>query len=175
MKTIIETERLYLREILPEDVEGMFEMDSDPEVQRFLGRTPVKTLEKSMAIIENIRQQYVDFGVARLAIIEKSSGDFVGWGGLKLITESMNGFQDFHDLGYRFIKRYWGQGYAQESSRGVIKYAFEQLNLPAIYAIADLEHKASRNVLEKCGFCFVNSFEYDGDPHAWYTMQQPTY
>lgn len=173
MNSIIETDRLYLREILAEDAEGMFEMDSDPEVHRFLGRTPVKTLEESIADIEKIRQQYVDFGIARLAIIEKSTGDFIGWGGLKFITESMNGFQDFHDLGYRFIKRYWGQGYAQESSRGVIKYAFEQLNLPAIYAIADLEHKASRKVLEKCGFSFVNSFEYDGDPHAWYTLKRP--
>lgn len=86
----------------------------------------------------------------------------------------MNGFQNFNDLGYRFIKRYWGKGYAQESSQAVIKYAFEQLNLPAIYAIADLEHKASRKVLEKCGLSFVNSFEYDGDPHAWYALQNPS-
>jgi ribosomal-protein-alanine N-acetyltransferase len=172
MKAIIETERLYLREILPEDVQGMFEMDSDPDVHRFVGRIPVSTLAESAADIDNIRQQYIDFGVGRLAIIEKSTGDFVGWGGLKFITEQMNGFQNFHDLGYRFIKRYWGMGYAQESSRAVIAYAFEQLNLPVIYAIADLEHKASRNVLEKCGFSFVNSFEYDGDPHAWYTLQK---
>lgn len=175
MEAIIETERLYLREILPEDVAGMFEMDSDPEVHRFLGRSPVRNLAASAAHIENIRQQYVDFGIARQAIIEKSSGDFVGWGGLKFITEQMNGFQNFHDLGYRFIKRYWGKGYAQESSSAVIRYAFDQLKLPVIYAIADLEHKASRNVLEKCGFSFVNSFEYDGDPHAWYTLQKPLY
>lgn len=175
MKVIIETERLYLREIIPEDVHRMFEMDSDPEVHRFLGRRPVKTLAESAAHIENIRQQYRDFGVARLAIIEKATDEFIGWGGLKFITEHMNGFQNFHDLGYRFIKRNWGKGYAQESTRGVIKYAFEQLNLPAIYAIADMEHKASRNVLEKSGFSFVNTFEYDGDPHAWYTLENAVF
>lgn len=86
----------------------------------------------------------------------------------------MNGFQNFHDLGYRFIRRYWGKGYAKESTKGVIKYAFEELQLPVIYAIADLEHKASRKVLESSGFSFVNSFEYDGDPHAWYTLQNAT-
>ncbi len=173
MKAIIETDRLYLRKILPEDAAAMFEMDSDPDVHRFLGRTPVKTLSESVSDIENIRQQYLDYGVARLAIVERATGNFVGWGGLKFITESMNGFQNFHDLGYRFIKRCWGKGYAQESSRAVIKYAFEKMDLPVIYAIADLEHKASRNVLEKCGFSFVNSFEYDGDPHGWYTLQGP--
>jgi len=80
MKTIIETERLYFREILPEDGPGMFEMDSDPDVHRFLGRRPVKTLAESLAQIENIRQQYVDYGVARLAIVEKGTDQFVGWG-----------------------------------------------------------------------------------------------
>lgn len=144
MKPIIETERLYLREILPEDAPGMFEMDSDPEVHRFVGRSPVKTLEESIGPIRNIRQQYQDFGVARLAIIEKESNSFVGWGGLKFITESMNGFQNFHDVGYRFIRRHWGKGYAKESTRGVFNYAFEQLQVPVIYAIADLEHEASR-------------------------------
>ncbi len=170
MKVIIETDRLYLRELLPGDVQGMFEMDSDPDVHRFVGRSPVKTLDESIKAIENIRRQYKDFGVARLAIIEKVTEGFVGWGGLKFITENVNGFQNYHDLGYRFIKRYWGKGYAKESTKGVIKYAFEKLKLPVIYAIADLEHKASRNVLESSGFDFVNSFEYDGDPHAWYKL-----
>ncbi len=172
MKPAIETERLYLREILLEDAQAMFEMDSDPEVHRFLGRSPVKCLEESVQHIHNIRQQYEDFGVARLAIIEKQSNSFIGWGGLKFITESMNGFQNFHDLGYRFIRRYWGKGYAKESSKGVIRYAFEELQLPVIYAIADMEHRASRNVLESSGFSFVNSFQYDGDPHAWYILEQ---
>ena len=174
MKPIIETERLYLREILPEDAQAMFEMDSDLEVHRFLGRSPVKRLEESVQHIHNIRRQYKDFGVARLAIIEKESNSFVGWGGLKFITESINGFQNFHDLGYRFIRRYWGKSYAKESAKGVIKYAFEELQLPVIYAIADIEHRASRNVLESSGFSFVNSFEYDDDPHAWYTLQNAT-
>lgn len=62
MNPIIETERLYLREILPEDAPGMFEMDSDPEVHRFLGRRPVKCLAESMDDIQNIRQRYKDFG-----------------------------------------------------------------------------------------------------------------
>lgn len=170
MNAIIETDRLYLREIFPEDVHSMFEMDNDPDVHRFLGRSPIERIEQAAAEIESIRQQYIDNGVARIAIIEKASNEFVGWGGLKLIKEPTNGFQDYHDLGYRFIKRYWGKGYATESARAVINYAFNELNLSVIYAIADLDHSASRNVLEKSGFVFVNTFEYDGDPHAWYEI-----
>lgn len=172
MKAIIETERLYLRESLPEDVQAMFEMDSDPDVQRFLGCIPITSLEQAATEIESIRQQYIDNGVGRIAIIEKASNEFVGWGGLKLIKEPTNGFLNYHDLGYRFLKRYWGKGYATESANGVIDYAFQRMKLPAIYAIADLEHTASRNVLEKNGFVFVNTFEYDGDPHAWYILER---
>jgi ribosomal-protein-alanine N-acetyltransferase len=172
MNAIIETDRLYLREIVPEDLESMFEMDADLDVHRFLGRDPVTNIEQSAAYIANIRKQYVENGVARIAIIEKESNDFIGWGGLKLIKGPINGHQDYYDLGYRFNKRYWGKGYATESTAAVINYAFDQLKLPVIYAIADMEHSASRKVLEKSGFVFVNTFLYEGDPHAWYELKK---
>lgn len=172
---IIETERLYMRTILPDDVQGMFEMDSDPEVHRFLGKNPINSLQAAASMISYIRQQYADFGIGRLAIIEKETGAFLGWGGLKFIKEHVNGHQDYYDLGYRFLKRHWGKGFASECSKAVIDYAFNELKLNSIYAIADMQHLASRNVLEKCGFSFVNTFEYDGDPHAWYELHAKHY
>jgi ribosomal-protein-alanine N-acetyltransferase len=173
MNVIIETERLYLREIIPSDLQSMFEMDADPDVHKFLGRRPVTDIEQSAAYIASIREQYVENGVARIAIIEKESNEFVGWGGLKLIKVPTNGHQNYYDLGYRFAKRYWGNGYATESTAAVINYAFDQLKLPVIYAIADVEHAASRKVLEKSGFLYRNTFIYEGDPHAWYELKKP--
>lgn len=168
-----ESNRLYFREIVPEDAEAMFEMDGDPDVHRFLGQHPIKNLDQAIVDIQFIRQQYIDNGIGRLAIIEKESGHFVGWGAFKLITESINGYQNFHDLGYRFIKRYWGKGYATEAAKAAIDYGFNTLKLPVIYAIADVDHRASRNVLEKCGFVNEGTFEYDGTPHIWYTLKRP--
>jgi len=170
---IFETERLYFREIIPADADAMFELDADPEVHRFLGKHPIETLEQAMAQIHFIRQQYDDNGVGRLAIIEKESDQFIGWGAFKLITESVNGHQNFHDLGYRFLKRYWGKGYATEAAKASIKYGFNYLKLPVMYAIADVDHLASRKVLEKCGFLNEGVFEYDGTPHIWYTLNRP--
>jgi ribosomal-protein-alanine N-acetyltransferase len=171
---IIETPRLYLREIIYEDAESLFEMDADPEVHRYLGNHPIQNIEKARASIAFIRQQYQDNGIGRLAIIEKQTDQFVGWGGFKLIKELTNGHQKYFDLGYRFLKRYWHKGYATESTKEVINYGFDILKLSSIYAIADLENAASRHVLEKSGFKYINTFDYDATPHAWYELTNPS-
>ncbi|HET9135425.1 MAG TPA: GNAT family N-acetyltransferase [Candidatus Kapabacteria bacterium] len=72
MKIFAETERLILREILPIDDEGMFEMDSDAEVHTYLEES-VTTIEESRNIIELIRQQYIERGIGRWAMIEKAT------------------------------------------------------------------------------------------------------
>ncbi|HET7116151.1 MAG TPA: GNAT family N-acetyltransferase [Hanamia sp.] len=76
MKIFAETERLILREILPTDVEGMYELDADPEVHKYLGNKPVTSREKTVDVINFIRQQYIDNGTGRWAIIDKKSNEF---------------------------------------------------------------------------------------------------
>lgn len=90
MKIFAETERLILREILPSDIDGMFELDSDPEVHKYLGNKPVTTREQISDAINFIRQQYIDNGIGRWAIIDKKTNDFIGWTGLKFVTELTN-------------------------------------------------------------------------------------
>ncbi|HWW39956.1 GNAT family N-acetyltransferase [Pedobacter sp.] len=170
MTRIIETERLYFRELVDTDVEGVFSLDSDPEVHQYLGQNPIRTIQQAEDAIKFIRQQYIDNGVGRLAIIEKETNDFVGWGGFKLITDLTNGRKDYHDLGYRFIKKAWGKGYATESSKAVVEYGFNELKLPVIYAIADIGNLQSQKVLKKCGFIEKEVFNYDSVPHYWYEL-----
>jgi len=167
MKVIIETERLYLRELVDTDVNGIFNMDSDPQVHQYLGGNPINTIQQAKAVIKFIRQQYVDNGVGRLAIIEKETNNFVGWGGFKLITDLTNGHKDYYDLGYRFQKKYWGNGYATESSKATVEYGFNELKLPIIYAIVDVNNLQSQKVLKKCGFLEKGLFDYDLIPHYW--------
>ena len=83
VKIYAETERLILREVLDSDLEGFFELDSNPEVHKYLGKKPIKTKEQSREAIQFIRNQYKERGIGRFAAVEKSSGDFIGWTGLK--------------------------------------------------------------------------------------------
>ena len=71
MKIFLETERFILREIIPTDVDGLFQLDSDPEVHRFLGKNPVSDKSQIVEAIHLIRQQYIDNGIGRWAISAK--------------------------------------------------------------------------------------------------------
>lgn len=173
MKPSLQTERLILRELLPNDDLGMFELDSNPEVHRFLGNQPVKTIAESRAHIESIRQQYIDNGTGRWAVILKETNEFIGWSGIKFIKEPINGHQDFFEIGYRFIQKYWGKGYATEAGLAFVDYAFNDMKVENLYAYADAGNEGSRKVLEKIGMHYVNSFEYQGEIEVWYTMKNP--
>ncbi|MFD2555533.1 GNAT family N-acetyltransferase [Sphingobacterium tabacisoli] len=175
MKIYVETERLILREILPTDIEGFFELDSDPEVHRYLGNTPVKSKEQIVEVINLIRQQYIDNGIGRWAIIDKANNDFIGWAGLKLVTEETNNHNNYYDLGYRLVKRYWGKGIATEAASASLKYAFDKLDVEQVYAIVDCENDGSNKILKKVGLHCVETFDLDGIPHHWYAIDRTTY
>lgn len=168
----IETRRLILREIQPQDLEGMFLLDSDPLVHRYLLNQPVKHRDESALIIESIRAQYRSNGIARWAVIEKQSGDFVGWSGLKLEDEPMNGLTRFHDIGYRLRPAFWGKGYARESATMALRYGFEALQLPHVYAAAHIENLASNRVLEHIGMKQQGQFSDNGGEQYMYRLDK---
>ena len=178
MKINIETERLILREILPSDIEGMFELDSNPIVHKYLGNKPIKTKQKAEEVIDFIRMQYKKRGVGRFAAITKSSGDFIGWSGLKLNLgeeEELNGKRGFYDIGFRFIPCYWGKGYAFESSIANLNYGFKTLNIETIFGAAETENIASNKVLQKIGLQFVNEFPFEDVKANWYELKKDDY
>lgn len=176
MNIHIETERLILRDILDTDLEGMFELDSDPEVHKYLGNKPVKTIEESQKMIQSIQDQYKERGIGRWAVINKETNEFMGWSGLKLNTEEeLNGFSNFYDVGYRFIKRFWGKGYATESGKAAMDYGFKTMNLKTIYGITEIDNQASHNALLKIGLEYIEEFKYEKENLTlrWYKMERP--
>lgn len=170
MKIHIETERLLMRDILEEDLQGMYAMDSDAEVHTFLGKKPIVTLDEAKKMIDSIRQQYVQNGIGRWAVVEKGSGTFIGWSGFKLITDVINGRSNFYDLGYRFLKKYWGKGYATETAVASLEHGFNILQYDEICGMAEVEHLASNAILQKTGLVKRNIFVYDGILHNFYSL-----
>ena len=169
MKVHIETERLIIRDIEEYDAQGMFELDSDPEVHEFLGKNPIKTIEEAKKVIVLIRAQYVRNGIGRWAIIDKRTEDFIGWTGLKYEQGLRKEFS-YYDLGYRLRKKYWGNGIATETAIESLKYGFEKLDLKEIGAAADISHLVSNKILSKIGLKFIDTFDYEGVPHNWYKI-----
>jgi len=168
----LETERLILREIEESDLNEMYSLDSNEEVQKYIGNQPISGMDEAYRRIINVKEQYSLYGIGRWAVELKSSKKFIGWSGLKLYTESMNGHRGFYELGYRFLPEYWGYSYATEAANALINYGFSSLNLPTIYAITHFDNIKSQRVLEKVGFVYVETFQHEGELTKWYKIDK---
>ncbi|MBX2877536.1 MAG: GNAT family N-acetyltransferase [Saprospiraceae bacterium] len=175
MKILAETDRLILRELQKGDVHGIYELDNSPRVHQYLGKQPIHTLAEAEALIEFIQQQYRENGIGRWAVIEKVTGEFLGWSGLKLITDPIGGRSQYYDLGYRFIERHWGKGYATESAKASLAFGFRERKQKAIFAMSEPGNEASIHVIQKLGFSFLETFDWDGTPHHFYSLKREDY
>lgn len=175
MKIIIETERLLIRELLPSDKEGIFHLDSDMDVHEFLGKNPIKTIEEAQNVIDFVRLQYQENGIGRWAVLLKENHEFIGWAGLKLVKEEINGHKDFYDLGYRFIKNFWQKGYGYEATKACLDYAFTEMHLKNVYAHAMIGNEGSKRILEKIGMRNTGTFFDEEDECVWFEISREDY
>ncbi|MEQ4714758.1 GNAT family N-acetyltransferase [Nonomuraea sp. B19D2] len=157
MQTCVETERLILRRITEDDADNLVELDSDPEVMRYLSGGEPTSREKIVSeILPRILSYTGDQGF--FAAIEKSTEEFLGWFHLRAKHGEP---EDEPELGYRLRKIAWGKGYATEGSVALIQKAFSELGARRVYAEALAVNMASRRVVEKAGLQYVRSFHVD--------------
>lgn len=171
----IETKRLILRKFEDTDFEQMFLMDSNPEVMKYIGVPLLTDVNESKNLIKNLQKQYAENGVGRLAVVEKESGLVIGWSGLKLLTEEINGYKNILELGYRFLPEFWGKGYALEAAEASLDLGFNHLNAEAIYANAHIENRGSIHILSKLGFEKTGEFEEPDGICFWYELKREKY
>lgn len=175
----IQTDRLLIREMRLDDAEQMYKMESDPDTHTYLGNKPYTSAEQCRQYILQTQQQYMEDGVSRWAITLKSTGDFIGRTGFKLMRNRINGYVNYYDFGFRIMKKYWKQGYGYESAMGVLEYSLDELHRKNVHAMTDVANTGARHILQKTGFKFIEEFEYDGPPPwhkgqlvAWYSLKK---
>ncbi len=175
MNLILETDRLILRPLELSDAEGMFAMDINPNVHKYLWQIPVQTIEDSIKIIEYVRRQYEKNNIGRFATILKETGEFIGWTGIKYIDDHVeNGNTNFYDYGYRLDEKFWAKGYATEASVAWLDYGFKQMNIPLMNAYTHSQNGASNHILQKVGMDFVQDYlDKDGVLWKWWQMENP--
>lgn len=157
---VLRTKRLILRPFIAEDLDELVELDSDPEVMRFInGGTPTPREEVEREILPHFLE-YADgaSGYGFWAAEEKSTGAFLGWFHLRPRAE---GEPDEPELGYRLRRSAWGKGHASEGSRALVDLAFTGLGASRVYAETMAVNVASRRVMEKAGLRFVRLFHAD--------------
>ncbi|HEY6481290.1 MAG TPA: GNAT family N-acetyltransferase [Streptosporangiaceae bacterium] len=157
MRVFLETDRLVLRQFTAADAESLVELNSDAEVMRFIsgGRATPRD-EVVTRVLPGFLSYYERFaGYGFWAVIEKSSGDFLGWFHFRPPAGAADGEVE---LGYRLRRPAWGQGYAAEGSRALIRTGFTELGVQRVVAETLAEHAASRRVMEKAGLTLARSY-----------------
>ncbi|GAA3394353.1 GNAT family N-acetyltransferase [Cryptosporangium minutisporangium] len=177
MRIYLETERLVLRYFTDEDIDLIVELDSDPEVTRYItGGRPTPPEQVRDEVLPRWKSFYErNDGSGYFAAIEKSTGEFLGWFILRpngKPTRADGSARVGVELGYRLRRSAWGKGYATEGSKALIRKGFTELGVERIYAEAMAVHGASQRVMEKAGLRYVGTCRDDwpdqvpGDEHG---------
>ncbi len=147
---LLTTERLGFRLFQNSDLANLERLDGDPEVRAHFPdgvMTPDQIRER---IVRN-RARFEKNGFADFAVVELETGHFAGRAGFGLIECGEI------EVGYVFLKDYWGRGLAQESLKGLLAWAEKNLQAPRIVAYAPKQHSASFNVMKKSGMRYFKT------------------
>jgi len=149
----LETKRLILRRILPQDEEDMYEYSKDPETSRYLLWEPHSSRGFTRAHIRYLQEQYRRSAFFDWALIEKKSGKMIGTCGFTEIYER----ERRAEVGYVLSPRFHRQGLAPEALSRIMEYGFLTLGLRRLEGRIMEDNLASRKVLERSGFADATS------------------
>jgi RimJ/RimL family protein N-acetyltransferase len=156
----LQTDRLVLRDFTEADAALIYELNSDPEVMRFLtGGEPTPREVVSGRIIPF----FLSFhergdGLGFWAAHTRTDGEFLGWFHLRPAADGSV------ELGYRLRRAAWNQGYATEGSRALIRKCFTDLGVDRVVAHTMTVNRPSRRVLEKSGLTLVRFYQSPDTP-----------
>jgi RimJ/RimL family protein N-acetyltransferase len=162
MREPIVTNRLILRDIAEADAEALFDLDSDPDVMRYIGPRPADDVESYR---DRIRSVYLPYhahpwhGVR--TVRDRDGGTFLGWVfvrpalAARFAAESGWNRPDEVEIGYRYHRSVWGRGIATEAAMPLIEIALAVRATPAVVGRALASNLGSLRVLEKLGLTRV--------------------
>jgi len=158
---LLETERLRLRHFVPDDIDRLVDLDSDPEVTRYTSYgepTPRERYEGE--ILPYWFAYYASTPLLGYWAAEaRDSGEFLGW--FHLRPDRFDAGEQ--ELGYRFRRSAWGRGYATEGGRALVAHGFGPVAAEKISARTLAHNIGSRRVMEKCGLAYERDFVWPED------------
>lgn len=164
---ITSTYRLTLRELTQADAQHFYDLNLDPDVLQYTGDSEFESVASARQFLANYQNIYKMYGYGRWAVIRKEDSAFLGWCGLKYSEDTKQ-----YDLGFRFFKKYWGNGYATEAARACVSLAFDKFGIQTLVGRAVKENSASIRVLEKAGFTFLGCFDFEGKDGVAYSLEK---
>jgi [ribosomal protein S5]-alanine N-acetyltransferase len=164
---ILETERLTLRLLVPEDSEALAAVLSDPIAMRWYPHA-LSRPEVEQWITRN-RERYNHDGHGLWAMVLKSSGALIGDCGL--VAQEIDR-ERLVEVGYHVRRDHWSRGLATEAARACMKYAFETLKVERVISLIRPENQPSWRVAEKNGMKVWKQTTHAGLLHLVYATRR---
>ncbi|MCH9828810.1 MAG: GNAT family N-acetyltransferase [Gammaproteobacteria bacterium] len=156
--TVIETERLMLRCLRPEDAPFVLQLLNDPGWLQYIGDRGVRDLDAARAyIVDGPMAMVAQYGFGLWHTALRQGGQPIGLCGL-LKRDHL----DDIDLGFGFLAAHVGQGYAYEASRAVLKHARAVLGLRRVVAVTTVANTRSDALLRRLGFGYETMIDWPG-------------
>jgi len=162
--TILTTERLRLEPFDDPHFEGLYDMNRDPEVMRYITGKP-ETPEYTREVIGRVKARWAEWGYSWWSFFEQDGGALVGAGCIQHLGRDK---AHPHEIGWRLRRDRWGRGYASEAARAMAAFAFDTVMAPQLVAVCQPANTASSHVMKKLGM------HYRGE-ERWYDMDCAVY
>lgn len=160
----METERFYIRQWKLDDAEELHKIMSDSRVHIYTGDSPW-TIERTIKYIKLILDKdFKTLEVFHGACVLKSNNSIIGLTGLNPYLHKQP------ELEWQFGMPFWGNGYATEIGKAIIKQAFDSTDIKLIYGMVNPENKASMRVMEKIGMTCIGLQEFRGEQDMFYKI-----
>ena len=144
----LKTERLTLRRWKESDLAPLTAMNMDAEVMQYFPST--LTPEQTQKMVEKIEETFINKGFGLWAVETKQTKEFIGFAGLSKPGFSAP-FTPCVEIGWRIASKFWGEGYAPEAAREILKDAFKRLNLLEVVSFTAKANSNSIRVMRKIG------------------------
>jgi len=172
MATIFETPRLSLRHLVMDDLDNLFALYRDPEIRKYFpeGILNYDDTKEELEWHMNGHPRHPELGL--WATVYKETGRFIGRCGL--LPWDIDGKLEI-EIAYLLDKKFWHQGLATEAANGIMKYAFEKLNLSRLICLIDPDNIASQRVAERIGMSLerkVDGIDGDNFPTLIYAIEK---
>lgn len=157
MDTILTTERLLLRKWSNDDIPTLIQMNQDKEVMKYFLNTLNE--EESLAFYNRVQNHFVTNGFGLYVVEDKFTNCFMGYTGF-MIASFESSFTPCVEIGWRFKKNYWGNGYATEAAKACLTYGFGALNFKSVFSFTSVLNHKSEAVMQRIGMEKIGEFDH---------------
>ncbi|MBS2029074.1 MAG: GNAT family N-acetyltransferase [Deltaproteobacteria bacterium] len=165
----LETDRLLLRPLTPDDLPWIAELYADPEIGRWLGGT--RTRAQAAESLDRMWNLFREQGFGLMAAVEKLTGQCIGRCGY--LVQSVEGRQEL-ELAWAIARERWGRGFATEAAAALRDHAFGAMGRERVISLVRPENVASAAVAKKIGMQVEGEVPFRGDVVDLWALAKPS-